>query len=114
MWGPQQIVLGLTGSIWPSHVGRDLAGAIVGLRQAFPTTTTNAGLLIGLPAIFLAGTKPVSLAVHTIDRQRCNTTIPRGYRDHQQKTFQFPRSVEFHYNAAPSRCLTDGAELRPA
>jgi hypothetical protein len=58
MWSPQQIVLGLTESIWPSHVGRDLAGAIVGLRQAFPTTTANAGLLIGLPAIFLADTKP--------------------------------------------------------
>src|SRR5215831_62484 len=54
MWSPQQIVLGLTGSIWPSHAGCDLAGAIVGLRQAFPTTTTNASLLIGLPAIFLA------------------------------------------------------------
>ena len=32
--------------------------AIVGLRQTFLTTTTNAGLLIGLPAIFLADTKP--------------------------------------------------------
>jgi len=114
MWSPQQIVLGLTESIWPSHVGRDLAGAIVGLRQAFPTTTTNAGLLIGLPAIFLADTKPSRWLFIQSTANDVTPTIPRGYRDHQQTAFQFPRSVEHHYNAAPARCLTDGAELRPA
>src|SRR5262245_59682973 len=77
MWSPQQIVLGLTESIRPSHVGRDLAGAIVGLRQAFPTTTTNAGSLLGLPALSRRH-QAVLLAVQTIDRQRCNTNNTPG------------------------------------
>jgi hypothetical protein len=51
------------------------AGTIVSLKTGMPhRMTTNTALLIwiGLPAIFLGGTKAFLLDIHKMDRQRCN------------------------------------------
>jgi len=65
-----------------SRMRQVLAGTIVSLKKGMPhRMTTNMALLIwiGLPAIFLGGTKAFLLDIHKMDRQRCNrrSSAPR-------------------------------------